>query len=101
MSHHIEHFLFFPVVVLLSIILIVISFKLIIRLLVLFFVVLALWYCLSFLGVVSSPNETFKQYRKPILWLSEEVLGGDGASYLSKNGHKRSTPSAVGFGKKQ
>jgi hypothetical protein len=79
MSQHIEQFLFFPVVVLLAIVLIVITFKLIIRLLCFFFAVLALWYCLSFAGLVPSPNETFREYQKPIIkashGLSEGKLG--------------------------
>lgn len=80
MSYYIEHFLFFPVVVLLSIVLVVLTFKLIVRLFFFFVAILALWYCLSLTGVVPSPKEILKDY-KSIIRLSEEKLGGDVKSY--------------------
>ena len=52
-----EHFLFFPVVVLVGLILIALSFKLIFRLLILFLIVIAIWYGLHYLGVTNPPVE--------------------------------------------
>ncbi|MBS0654528.1 MAG: hypothetical protein JSR46_02015 [Verrucomicrobia bacterium] len=63
MPHHVDHFLFFPVIVLLSLVLIIISWRLIVRLLLFFFIVMAIWYGLSFIGALSSPNQTLKEYR--------------------------------------
>ncbi len=50
-----EHVYFFPVVVLLAVILIALSFKLIFRLLLLFFIVIGVWYCLYYLGIADEP----------------------------------------------
>lgn len=58
-----DPFLFFPVIVLLALVLIVLSVKVLFRLLIFFLVILAGWYALSLVGVVSSPKETFKEYR--------------------------------------
>ena len=58
---HIEHFLFFPVVVLLALVLIVLSWKLLVRLFAFFLLVMALWYLVYLAGVVSSPYEVLRQ----------------------------------------
>jgi hypothetical protein len=60
---HIEHFLFFPVVVLLAIILIALSFRLLFRLIAYFFVVLLLWYLIFLAGFAPSPYQVIKSYR--------------------------------------
>lgn len=52
-----EHVLFFPVIVLLALILIALSFRLLFRFLLIFLVIIALWYGLYFLGIVSKPVE--------------------------------------------
>ena len=60
-----EHFLFFPVVVLLAVILIVLSFRFIFKLLVLFLIILAIWYGLYYMGITSSfPIERLKPEHK-------------------------------------
>ncbi len=50
-----EHSLFFPVVVLVALILIVLSFKLLFRLLLLCLVIAGLWYGLYYIGIAPSP----------------------------------------------
>lgn len=56
-----EHFVFFPVIVLLALVLVVLSFRLLFRLLLLFIFVLFCWYILSLTGIVSSPREFMKR----------------------------------------
>jgi len=60
---HIEHFLFFPVVVLLALILIVLSWKVLLRLLAFFIVILFFWYLLYLAGFVDSPYGILREYR--------------------------------------
>jgi len=50
-----EHLYFFPVIVLIALILIALSFKLIFRLLMLFFIVIGVWYCLYYFGLANEP----------------------------------------------
>lgn len=52
-----EHVLFFPVVVLVALILIALSFRLLFRLLLIFLVIIAIWYGLYFMGITSKPIE--------------------------------------------
>ncbi len=52
-----EHLHFFPVIVLLAVILIALSFKLIFRLLLLFFIIIGVWYCLYYIGLTGAPLE--------------------------------------------
>lgn len=58
-----EHFLFFPVIVLMALVLVVLSFKLLFRLLLLFIFVLFCWFILSLTGLVSSPIEVIRCYQ--------------------------------------
>ena len=52
-----EQFVFYPVLVLLGIFLVILSFKLLFRLLLLCVVIFLLWYLLSYLGFVDAPKE--------------------------------------------
>lgn len=52
-----EHVLFFPVIVLVALILIALSFRLLFRLLLIFLIVIALWYGLYYIGLASKPVE--------------------------------------------
>ena len=61
-----EHFLFVPAVVLLAIVLILLSWKLLFRLAILFVVVLAVWYGLFMIGFAPSPYEVIKSYKQAI-----------------------------------
>lgn len=60
---YIEHFLFFPVVVLLALVLIVLTWRLIVRLFAFFALLMILWYILYLAGIVSSPYTTMREYR--------------------------------------
>lgn len=61
---HIEHFLFFPVVVLLGLVIIALSFRLLFRLFILFLVVVAIWYGVYWLGFVPSPFQVIQHYQE-------------------------------------
>ncbi len=50
-----EHFLFFPVIVLVALILIVLSFRVLFRLFIFFLIIIAIWYALYHIGVTESP----------------------------------------------
>lgn len=56
-----EHFLFFPVIVLVALILIALSFRMLFRFLVIFLIIIALWYGLYYLGYTSCPVERVKK----------------------------------------
>lgn len=60
-----EDFLFFPVVVLLSLILIVLSFRLILRVIIFCMIVFSIWFGLYKLGLVPSPLEIYNVYFHP------------------------------------
>lgn len=60
-----EHVLFFPVVVLVALILIVLSFRVLFRLLLIFIVIMAIWYGLHFLGVASPPVDKTPKVEHP------------------------------------
>jgi disulfide bond formation protein DsbB len=53
--NHGEHVHFFPIIVLVGLILVALSFKLIFRFLVIFLIIIAIWYGLSWVGITSSP----------------------------------------------
>jgi disulfide bond formation protein DsbB len=57
---HGEHLLCFPVIVLVALILIVLSFRMLFRLFVLFLFIIAIWYGLYFLGLSPPPIEKAK-----------------------------------------
>lgn len=57
---HGEHLLCFPVIVLVALILIVLSFRMLFRLFVLFLFIIAIWYGLYFLGLSAPPIEKAK-----------------------------------------
>ena len=59
-----EHIHFFPVIVLIALILIALSFKLIFRMLVLFFVIIGIWYCLYYVGLAGEPLERPKKQKE-------------------------------------
>jgi len=63
---HVEDFLFFPVIVLLAMILIALSFRLLFRFFLVFLVIFALWYGLFWLGFVQSPIQMMKAYQQQI-----------------------------------
>ena len=60
-----EHVLFFPVIVLVALILIALSFRLLFRFLLLFLVVIAIWYGLHFLGITSPPVDKAQKIQSP------------------------------------
>ena len=60
-----EHVLFFPVVVLVALILIVLSFRVLFRLFLIFIVIMAIWYGLHFLGVASPPVKKTPKVENP------------------------------------
>ena len=60
---HVEHFLFFPVVVLVAMVLIALTWKLLLRLLLFFCCLLLIWYGFSFIGFLPSPIQVLKEYR--------------------------------------
>ena len=58
-----EHFLFFPAIVLIGLILIILSFRLLVRLFFLFLVIFGIWYGIYALGLAPSPIQVYKDYR--------------------------------------
>ncbi len=58
----VEHFLFFPVIVLLSLILIILSIRLILRVILFLLVIFAIWYGLSYTGLVPSPLDMYHEF---------------------------------------
>lgn len=54
-----EHFVFYPIIVLLGIFLVVLSFKFILRLILFCLVILLLWCALAYFDLVPSPQEYF------------------------------------------
>jgi disulfide bond formation protein DsbB len=63
---HVEQFLFFPIIVLVAIILIALSFRLILRLFLFFLIISALWFGLYALGFVPSPVQVLKSYQSQV-----------------------------------
>lgn len=60
--------LFFPVIVLIGIILVILNARLILRLALLFVALLAVWFGLYLLGVAPSPINYFREVRLPESW---------------------------------
>ncbi len=61
----VEHFPFFPVIVLIGIILVILSAKFIFRLAILFVAILLIWYGLYFIGLAPNPINYFKEVTPP------------------------------------
>lgn len=63
---HVEDFLFFPVIVLLAMIIIALSFRILLRFFLLFLVVFSIWYGLYWLGFVPSPLQVVNDYKQQL-----------------------------------
>ena len=60
---HVEHFLFFPIVVLLAMVLVILNIRLVLRLFIYFLIFLFTWYLLFLAGFAPSPSQVIKSYR--------------------------------------
>ena len=65
-----QQFLFYPIIVLLAIFLIILSFKLLVRFVLFCLLLFVLWYLLAYLGFVSYPRECFSE---PTEWVLNKV----------------------------
>lgn len=71
---HIEHFLFFPVVVLVALVLIILSWRVLFRLFVFFIMICFFWYLLSLTDLVRSPISFMKNYKESKQSESQKVV---------------------------
>ncbi len=61
---YVDNFFFWPVVVLIGIVLIILSFRFLIRLALFLMALLAIWYCLYYVGLLPPPAQFFKKQEK-------------------------------------
>ena len=59
-----DNFFFWPVVVLIGIVLIILSFRFLVRLALFLIALLAIWYCLAYVGLLPPPAQYFKKQEK-------------------------------------